>query len=67
MLQSNIPLSQRVYRTKYTQSAGSEPLQQTCDHGSTTRMVGYKEWTYDTMDKAIKAVTDGTYEYSASC
>lgn len=59
MLQSNIPLSQRVYRTKYTQSAVSVPLQQTCDHGNASRMVGYKEWTYDIMDKAIKAVTDG--------
>ena len=59
MLQSNIPLSQRVYRSKYTQSAGSGTLQQTCNHGSASRMVGYKEWTYDIMDKAIQAVTDG--------
>lgn len=59
MLQSNIPLSQRVYRSKYSQTAGVGTLQQTCDHASASRMVGYKEWTYDKMDKAIKAVTDG--------
>ena len=59
MLQSNIPLSQRVYCSKYTQSAGSGPLQQTFNHGSANRMVGYKEWTYDIMDKSIQAVTDG--------
>ena len=59
MLQTTIPLSQRVYRGKYSgQSTGVGTLQQTCDHATRNRVVGYKEWTYDKMDKAIKAVID---------
>ena len=58
MLQSTIPLSQRVYRSKYSQSIGVGTLQEACDHATANRMVGYKEWTYDKMDKAIRAVTD---------
>ena len=55
MLQSNIPLCQRVYRSKNIQCAGIGP----CDNGSVSRMVGYKEWNYDKMDKAMEAVKDG--------
>ena len=58
MLQTTIPLSQRVYRGKYSQSTGVGTLQQTCDHATRNCVVGYKEWTYDKMDKAIKAVID---------
>jgi len=58
MLQTNISLSQRVFRSKYSQSAGVGTLQQTCDHASASRIVNYKKWTYDKMDKAIQAVID---------
>lgn len=53
MLQSSIPLAQRVYRGRYSQNPPVTTAQQSC------RMVGYKEWTYDQMDKAIQAVKDG--------
>lgn len=56
MLQTKIPLSQRIYRGKYSQSGELGSVQQTCGPG---RLAGYKEWTYDRMDKAIEAVCDG--------
>lgn len=58
MLQSNIPLSQRIYRSIHNHGAGLEATHHTDDRSSAGRMVGYKEWTYDQMDKAIQAVID---------
>ena len=50
------PLSQRIYGSKYSQSAGLGSVQHSCGPG---RVTGYKEWAYDRMDRAIHAVCDG--------
>ena len=51
---STIPLSQRVYRSKYYTST---QVGASFDNG-VNRKVVYKEWTYDKMDKAMRGVTD---------
>ena len=56
MLRTEIPLSQRIYRSKYSQSAELGNVQHSCGPG---RVAGYKEWTYDRMDRVIHAVCDG--------
>ena len=54
MLQGSIPISQRVYHSKYYTST---EIGTYFGHGM-NRIFGCKEWTYDKMAKAIRVVTD---------